>query len=100
MEGVQIALYEKMKEPIRSVVDGMTEAIEGVMNLDKWFNAHKGTIIALGGAFLILTAGVAIVLPKLVKFLTIAPAFSDRLKPTTPAVKIRKAPPKAIIVPL
>lgn len=58
MEGVQIALYEKMKEPIRSVVDGMTEAIEGVMNLDKWFNAHKGTIMALGGAFLILTAGV------------------------------------------
>lgn len=59
LEGLKIALYEKVKEPVRAVVDGITEAIEWVMNLDKWFNQHKGTIIALGSAFLILTTGIA-----------------------------------------
>lgn len=59
MEGLKIAIYEKIKEPLRAVVDGITETIEWVMNLDKWFNEHKNTIIALGSAFLILTAGIA-----------------------------------------
>lgn len=59
LEGLKIALYEKVKEPVRAVVDGMIECIEWVMNLDKWFNEHKNTIIALGSAFLILTAGIA-----------------------------------------
>lgn len=59
LEGLKIALYEKVKEPVRAVVDGITEAIDWVMKLDKWFNTHKGTVIALGSAFLILTAGIA-----------------------------------------
>lgn len=59
LEGVKIALYEKFKEPLRKSVDNMIEAIEWVMNLDKWFNEHKGTVIALGSAFVILTAGIA-----------------------------------------
>lgn len=59
MEGLKIAIYDKIKEPLRAVVDGITETIDWIMNLDKWFNDHRGTIIALGSAFLILTAGIA-----------------------------------------
>lgn len=58
LEGLKIALYEKVKEPVKAVVDGIIECIDWIMNLDKWFNDHKGTVIALGSAFLILTAGV------------------------------------------
>lgn len=58
IEGVQIALYEKMKEPLRAVVDAMTEAIEWIMDLDKWYNDHKGTVLALGSAFLVLASGI------------------------------------------
>lgn len=59
LEGVKIALYDKFKEPLKETVDAIIEAIDWVKNLDKWFNEHKNTILGLGGAFLILIAGIA-----------------------------------------
>lgn len=57
LEGLQIVLYDKIKEPVRAVVDGLIVFVEWLTSLDSWCNENKNTLMALGGAFLILSAG-------------------------------------------
>lgn len=58
LEGVKIALYDKVKEPLKKIVDSIVEAIDWVMNLGNTFKENETTILAVGGAFTTLALGI------------------------------------------
>ena len=58
LEGIKIAIYDKLKEPLKNAVDGVIEAIDWVCSLGDTFERNKGTIIAFGTAFGILLTGI------------------------------------------